>query len=402
MNAGKGLQILVVGGLLLSGAKSWVSAGTYTTTFGGSDENPISEGGQWINGKTIGLDWSDCAIANHRAYGAQTTENPDGNPFNDSIAVLTGSWGPNQTVSGVVSFDRSGSLNNSYLEIELRLNSSISAHSCTGYEIDYSANIPPLRTGYIYIVRWNGPFADFIGLGPGTNGAAVNLYSGDIISASISNGTIRAYINGTNFLTATDNNPFTNGSPGIGFDMAGDHSQRMNYGFTSFTATDAASSDVRPSIASQPASQTTLPRSNATFQVSAAGSPPLSYQWWFRGSPLAGATSSGLTLTNVQAAQAGGYSVVVTNAAGAITSAVATLTVLVPPTISTMLVSGGGTVAFTLESVQGLNYLMEYRDALDTAPWTALPPAVPGNGGVLTLRETNATSASRYYRVRTY
>jgi hypothetical protein len=234
----KEIQLFVVVGLLLWPAEC-VLAGTYTTTFGGSGENPISESGYWINGKTVGLDWSDCAITNHMVFGAQTDAGPDGNSVNDSTAILTGAWGPTQSVSGTVYFDRSGTLNNNYVEIELRLRSSISAHSCTGYEINYSANVLPFRSGYIYIVRWNGPFNDFTGIGNGgIVSTQVDLHTGDVIGATINNATIRAYINGTNFLTAIDSNPFTDGSPGLGFDLWGDFSQRVNYGFTSFTATD--------------------------------------------------------------------------------------------------------------------------------------------------------------------
>ena len=47
-----------------------------------------------------------------------------------------------------------------------------------------------------------------------------------------------------------------------------------------------------------------------------------------------GATNASLTLTNVQPANAGSYSVVVTNPVGSVTSAVAVLTVLVPPVIT--------------------------------------------------------------------
>ena len=56
----------------------------------------------------------------------------------------------------------------------------------------------------------------------------------------------------------------------------------------------------------------------------------MSYQWRFNGTNIAGATGTSLTLSNVQPAQAGSYSVRVTNAFGAVTSQVATLTVLVP------------------------------------------------------------------------
>ena len=91
---------------------------------------------------------------------------------------------------------------------------------------------------------------------------------------------------------------------------------------------------VPPSISVQPGNQTILVGSNVTFSVVASGTPTLSYQWRSNGVDIAGATSSTLGLNSVQTNFAAGYSVVITNVAGSVTSLVATLTVLVPPTIS--------------------------------------------------------------------
>ena len=85
-----------------------------------------------------------------------------------------------------------------------------------------------------------------------------------------------------------------------------------------------------PSILAQPASQTVPSGWNATFAVLAGGSTPLAYQWQFDGINLAGATTNAVTLANVQSNQAGAYMVVVRNAYSSVTSAVATLTVLMP------------------------------------------------------------------------
>src|SRR5436305_5194677 len=70
------------------------------------------------------------------------------------------------------------------------------------------------------------------------------------------------------------------------------------------------------------------------FTVGASGTTPFSYQWQFSGTTLGGATASTLSVGNVQPSNAGNYAVVVTNSAGAITSAVATLTVWVPPSVT--------------------------------------------------------------------
>jgi hypothetical protein len=87
-----------------------------------------------------------------------------------------------------------------------------------------------------------------------------------------------------------------------------------------------------PAISAQPQNQMLLRGSNATFVVSATGT-SLTYQWYWNGTQaIASATDTQLTLTNVQPAQAGNYSVVITNSWGAITSAAAQLTVLVTVT----------------------------------------------------------------------
>ncbi|HXJ58515.1 MAG TPA: Ig-like domain-containing protein [Verrucomicrobiae bacterium] len=82
-----------------------------------------------------------------------------------------------------------------------------------------------------------------------------------------------------------------------------------------------------PSITAQPQNQTVTAGGSVTFDVTAIGGPPLSYQWRFGGANLPGANSASLSLFNVQMNQAGAYSVVVTNSAGSATSAAATLTV---------------------------------------------------------------------------
>lgn len=91
---------------------------------------------------------------------------------------------------------------------------------------------------------------------------------------------------------------------------------------------------VRPSIISQPTNQTAIAGTNVSFSVSASGTQPLGYQWRLGSINLGSATASTLSLSNVQPFQAGGYSVVVTNTAGSITSSTAQLTILVPPSIT--------------------------------------------------------------------
>jgi hypothetical protein len=93
---------------------------------------------------------------------------------------------------------------------------------------------------------------------------------------------------------------------------------------------------VPPTISNQPSSQGVVQGQTALFSVAAAGTAPFSYQWYFNSTnAISGANNSTLNLTNVQRTTGGSYLVVVTNIAGSVTSAVATLTVYVPPIITT-------------------------------------------------------------------
>jgi Immunoglobulin domain len=91
--------------------------------------------------------------------------------------------------------------------------------------------------------------------------------------------------------------------------------------------------NVPPYLTAQPQAQTVTQGNNATFNVTAGGTATLSYQWRCNGTNLAGASASAYTVTNALPPDAGSYTVVVTNSVGSVTSAVASLTVNVPPTI---------------------------------------------------------------------
>ncbi len=82
-----------------------------------------------------------------------------------------------------------------------------------------------------------------------------------------------------------------------------------------------------PVISRGPQSQTVFRGDNASLLVAASGTPPLRYAWRLNGTNLPGATSAALNLSNATPSLAGLYSVVVTNVAGAVTSAPAVLRV---------------------------------------------------------------------------
>ena len=98
-----------------------------------------------------------------------------------------------------------------------------------------------------------------------------------------------------------------------------------------FTVTVTPATRVPPTIISEPQSQTVRAGVNVRFNVSAAGTAPMSYQWKFNGAGIPGNNDSILTLVNVQASHAGAYQVVVTNKAGMVGSTPAVLTVASGP-----------------------------------------------------------------------
>ena len=89
-----------------------------------------------------------------------------------------------------------------------------------------------------------------------------------------------------------------------------------------------------PTITTQPQSEQVPLGTTATFTVVASSATPLSYQWRLNGADLPGATGAVLVLTDVQASDAGDYTVEVSNAFGGVTSVPATLIVLFPPSIT--------------------------------------------------------------------
>ena len=201
----------------------------YTTAFP-LTENPISEGGNWINGQTTGLDWHDMSTTPGLAIGHQS-----GSSYTDGTALLTGTWGPNQTVEAVV--HAINPKDSCYQEVEMRLRSALTPHSCTGYEISFKAT--KTSGAYLIIVRWNGPIGDFTYL-VNTAGAQYGVTEGDVVKATIVGNVITAYLNGTAVGTAIDAT-YATGNPGMGMNLeTGDAScigTNGDYGFKHFTAT---------------------------------------------------------------------------------------------------------------------------------------------------------------------
>src|SRR2546426_454995 len=83
----------------------------------------------------------------------------------------------------------------------------------------------------------------------------------------------------------------------------------------------------QPTITTQPVNQNTVRGATVTFTVAATGNGPLTYQWRKNGVNISGANGAAYTIANVQPAEAGSYSVVVSDSIGATGSSVVGLLV---------------------------------------------------------------------------
>jgi hypothetical protein len=189
-------------------------------------ENPISENSNWITGGLVGLDWTDVATVPGLAYGTES----GGNGYDDASAVLAGDWGPDQMAQATVHTSNQDST--IWEEVELRLRTTITPGSITGYEINFRCTVDGSQ--YIQIVRWDGAFANFTYLNT-TSGPGLN--DGDFIMATIVGDVITVYVNYVPVLQAIDDT-YTRGSPGMGFFLSGTSGVNTDYGFTSFAASD--------------------------------------------------------------------------------------------------------------------------------------------------------------------
>jgi hypothetical protein len=176
-------------------------------------------------------------------------------------------------------------------------------------------------------------------------------------------------------------------------------------------ASDAGAFELNPNqavILVQPADITAIIGSNATFSVTAGGTGPLIYQWFFNGSAISNATDTSLTITNVQDSNAGNYQVVVTNNFNAVTSRVAVLTtklvtngapvITVQPVARQNVVVGTTvSISVTVTSTTPVSYQWFFQDqaTLNTFLLTA------ATNNLLTIANAQTTNSGFYVVVAT-
>ena len=200
----------------------------YSTTFPNT-ENPLSEGGKWINGKVVGGNWNNVQSVTGKAFAAQFVS-LGASRYDDDIAVLNTTFTANQFAEGRV-FRTPGYMSSDHHEIELLLRFSITSGNAHGYEILWA------QEGNMAIVRWNGPLGDYDALLDGIPGSPA--VDGDVLRAEIIGNVITVFKNGTQVatvnVTSAGGTVWSTGQPGMGFwPLPG--ATLQNYGWKSYRA----------------------------------------------------------------------------------------------------------------------------------------------------------------------
>ncbi|MBI1177956.1 hypothetical protein GC207_11035 [bacterium] len=144
-----------------------------------------------------------------------------------------------------------------------------------------------------------------------------------------------------------------------------------------------------PAILTQPVSQTTSASGTVTLSVLANGSQPITYQWRLNGQNIDGATNANYTISSVDDAKAGAYTVAISNIYDTIISDVATVTYF------DIAMYAGVTIAGPIGAV----YQVEYRPALgDGSTWTTLTNITLVSSPQLFFDPDSSKQNQRFYR----
>jgi hypothetical protein len=157
-----------------------------------------------------------------------------------------------------------------------------------------------------------------------------------------------------------------------------------------------------PAITQLPRGTNVAAGAKAQFTCAATGDAPLSYQWLFANLPIPGATAAALALTNVQPFQAGQYAVLVTNAAGSITSFPATLVVSGSPTIALITPSLSATASngqLQLSFPANPGRIYSWHVSSNLSSWTGLTSFVSGPSPARLSIPLSSAAPNQYYRV---
>jgi hypothetical protein len=129
----------------------------------------------------------------------------------------------------------------------------------------------------------------------------------------------------------------------------------------------------------------------------ATGTAPLKYQWNHNGTPIPGATEDSFTVASITASDVGLYSVTVSNVCAVTTSAAIEVRLSQPVLLNAAF--DGQQFQFTVHTKTGFEYVIEYKNNLNSPTWTTLT-TLPGTGEPQVVTDPAPAPQMRYYRAR--
>ena len=159
-----------------------------------------------------------------------------------------------------------------------------------------------------------------------------------------------------------------------------------------------------PLVTAQPINQTAITGGRTYFSLAVTGGAPLSYQWQKNGTNLVdsatlrGSSARVLLLNNLTLADAGTYSVIVTNNAGSTNSSALLTVVVAPPSFQTF-VQTGGSLNLVWTTAPGRTYQLQSKPVLNSTTWLNLGVPQIATGYNLTNSITIPSASQQFYRV---
>ena len=160
-----------------------------------------------------------------------------------------------------------------------------------------------------------------------------------------------------------------------------------------------------PQITAQPQGQNGVPGGAATFSVAVTGARPLGYQWQKDGTNLAdtltlkGSLARVLTLTNLVPADAGTYSVVITNPLGTVGSTGAMLSIQAAPPAFTTVSRSNGLLLVSWNTTPGRAYQLQSATNLIPGNWSSMGQPITASGYSLSASLSIGPGVRQFYRV---
>lgn len=313
--------------------------------------------GQWVNTAPL---YAYAAVSTSVAMGSITAQLEATNPWQTGIGALNAGWVPEVVTPGDDEVTW-GMLDN------------------TGWSVGLTGLNAPFPSGYVVFNIAAGKVTADSRVAVTDSTTFTNWAGFDrIYTAGVGTyGTGPVGLQTTPVLTA---NAITMSSPS----RTGGNSN--NCALAGFIITD------QPVVCQKPVGGTYNSGASITMSGSAIGIPPLGYQWTHAGTNLPGATSTSYTIPSARPADAGDYTLVATNQYGAGTSVVASVTVVMVPTIQTDIRSRTNYATLT----QGFTVVAGGAEPL-AYQWTHAGTNLPaGTAATLLLSNLQAADAGDY------